>query len=117
MSVQQLTWDEISELEEGDRVIVLKELKVYTDPSDPDPDLPVPDYVRVPVNTEAVVETNQLSEHGHIALKPDDLGLRAELQDVLGLDVFILHPPFGNIPPPKEDAVWGQLGPIGQSVE
>jgi hypothetical protein len=62
-------------------VIVLEPITVvHADLSDPDPDLPLPDLI-VPANTSAVVDMNTLFENGIIALKPDDLRLRAELHE------------------------------------
>jgi hypothetical protein len=113
MSVQRLSWREIGLLEEGQRVIVLEEINVPADPSDPDPDLPVPDVI-VPANSSAVVCMNTLSENGTMALMPDDLGLRAELREVGSEAIFFLPTPFGDSPPPEDADVWNQLGPVGQ---
>jgi hypothetical protein len=112
MPVQRLSWREIGLLEVGERVIVLEELNLLpADPSDPDP-VPVPDAI-VPANTLAVVCMNTLSEDGAIGLKPDDLYLRTQLEE-LGHEVIFVPTPFGDSPPHAEADVWDQLGPVGQ---
>jgi hypothetical protein len=78
----QLSWWEIGLLEVGERVIVLEPI-------------PVSDLI-VPTNTSAVVDMNTLFEDGTIALMPDDLDLRAQLQPQRGsgwmVDLHELEP-------------------------
>jgi hypothetical protein len=111
MSIMQLvSWREIGQLEVGEGVIVLEPITVvHADLSDPDPDLPLPDLI-VPANTSAVVDMNTLFENGIIALKPDDLGLRAELHERGLPEVFFVPAPFGNTPPPEESECLGHVG-------
>ena len=107
MSIMQLSWREIGQLEVGEGVIVLEPITVvHADLSDPDPDLPLPDLI-VPANTSAVVDMNTLFENGIIALKPDDLRLRAELHERGLPEVFFVPTPFGNTPPPEESEFSG----------
>jgi hypothetical protein len=98
----QLSWWEIGLLEVGERVIVLEPI-------------PVSDLI-VPTNTSAVVDMNTLFEDGTIALMPDDLDLRAQLQERGLPEVFFVPTPFGDQPPPQASDVWSTLGlgPIGQ---